>query len=81
MNEELSRWKLVVEDVFHAPRNSALLCVMVGNEVQILGLAVVTIFFTALGFMSSASCGTLLTGMLVFYMILGIAAGYATIRL
>ncbi|KAF8407203.1 hypothetical protein HHK36_006330 [Tetracentron sinense] len=81
MNEELSGWKLVVGDVFRAPSNPALLCIMVGDGVQILGMAVVTILFAALGFMSPASRGTLITGMLFFYMILGIAAGYVAIRL
>ncbi|KAL1819598.1 hypothetical protein ACET3Z_014467 [Daucus carota] len=81
MNEELSGWKLVVADVFRAPSNPTLLCVMVGDGVQILGMAVVTILFAALGFMSPASRGTLLTGMLFFYMFLGIAAGYVAVRL
>ncbi|KAI7748525.1 hypothetical protein M8C21_002712 [Ambrosia artemisiifolia] len=62
MNEELSGWKLVVADVFRAPSNPGLLCIMVGNGVQILGMAVVTIMFAALGFMSPASRGTLVTG-------------------
>ncbi|GFS41684.1 endomembrane protein 70 protein family [Actinidia rufa] len=81
MNEELSGWKLVVGDVFRAPSNPSLLCVMVGDGVQILGMAVVTILFAALGFMSPASRGTLVTGMLFFYMILGIAAGYVAVCL
>ncbi|KAJ0724343.1 putative nonaspanin (TM9SF) [Helianthus annuus] len=81
MNEELSGWKLVVSDVFRVPDCPALLCVMVGDGVQILGMAVVTILFAALGFMSPASRGTLLTGMLFFYMILGIAAGYVAVRM
>ncbi|KAJ0523736.1 putative nonaspanin (TM9SF) [Helianthus annuus] len=81
MNEELSGWKLVVSDVFRVPDHPALLCVMVGDGVQILGMAVVTILFAALGFMSPASRGTLLTGMLFFYMILGVAAGYVAVRM
>ncbi|XP_042494792.1 transmembrane 9 superfamily member 11 [Macadamia integrifolia] len=81
MNEELSGWKLVVGDVFRAPGHPALLCIMVGDGIQILGMAVVTILFAALGFMSPASRGTLITGMLFFYMILGIAAGYFAVRL
>ncbi|XP_019058257.1 PREDICTED: transmembrane 9 superfamily member 11-like [Tarenaya hassleriana] len=81
MNEELSGWKLVVGDVFRAPSNPSLLCVMVGDGVQILGMAVVTILFAALGFMSPASRGALIMGMLLFYMILGIAAGYVAVRL
>ncbi|KAG0486578.1 hypothetical protein HPP92_008673 [Vanilla planifolia] len=81
MNEELSGWKLVASDVFRAPSNATLLCVMVGDGVQILGMAVVTIMFAALGFMSPASRGALVTGMLFIYSVLGIAAGYAGVRL
>ncbi|XP_073010013.1 transmembrane 9 superfamily member 12-like [Typha latifolia] len=81
MNEELSGWKLVVGDVFREPSCSKLLCVMVGDGVQILGMAVVTIVFAALGFMSPASRGTLLTGMIILYLFLGIAAGYVGVRL
>ncbi|RRT40542.1 hypothetical protein B296_00045925 [Ensete ventricosum] len=81
MNEELSGWKLVVGDVFRAPSHPLLLCAMVGDGVQILGMAVVTILFAALGFMSPASRGTLITGMLFFYLILGIAAGYVAVRM
>lgn len=81
MNEELSGWKLVVGDVFRAPSYPSLLCVMVGDGIQLLGMGVVTIMFAALGFMSPASRGTLLTGMVFFYLILGIAAGYVAVRL
>ncbi|KAL9377042.1 hypothetical protein Peur_031162 [Populus x canadensis] len=81
MNEELSGWKLVVGDVFRAPTNAGLLCVMVGDGVQLLGMAVVTVMFAALGFMSPASRGTLIIGMILFYMILGISAGYVAVRL
>ncbi|KAJ9169891.1 hypothetical protein P3X46_018038 [Hevea brasiliensis] len=81
MNEELSGWKLVVGDVFREPDCSKLLCVMVGDGVQITGMAVVTIVFAALGFMSPASRGMLLTGMIILYLFLGIAAGYVSVRL
>ncbi|KAK9673297.1 hypothetical protein RND81_12G158600 [Saponaria officinalis] len=81
MVEELSGWKLVVGDVFRAPSHPMLLCVMVGDGVQLLGMGVVTIMFAALGFMSPASRGALLTGMVFFYLILGIAAGYVAVRL
>ncbi|KMZ72192.1 Transmembrane 9 superfamily protein member 2 [Zostera marina] len=81
MNEELSGWKLVVGDVFRSPAHPLLLCSMVGDGVQILGMAVVTILFAALGFMSPASRGTLITGMIFFYLVLGILAGYVAVRL
>ncbi|XLR36730.1 hypothetical protein S83_021390 [Arachis hypogaea] len=76
MNEELSGWKLVVGDVFREPEHATLLCVMVGDGVQILGMAAVTIVFAAFGFMSPASRGMLLTGMIILYLFLGIGAGY-----
>ncbi|CAN1127930.1 Transmembrane 9 superfamily member 12 [Linum perenne] len=81
MNEELSGWKLVVGDVFREPDHSKLLCVMIGDGVQITGMAGVTIIFAAFGFMSPASRGMLLTGMIILYLFLGIAAGYAAVRL
>lgn len=81
MNEELSGWKLVVGDVFRPPTNSGLLCIMVGDGVQITGMAVVTILFAALGFMSPASRGMLLTGMVFLYLFLGVVAGYTAARL
>ncbi|KAE8673078.1 Transmembrane 9 superfamily member 11 [Hibiscus syriacus] len=81
MSEELSGWKLVAGDVFREPKHSKLLCVMIGDGVQITGMAIVTIVFAALGFMSPASRGMLLTGMIVLYLFLGIAAGYVAVRL
>lgn len=81
MNEELSGWKLVVGDVFREPNCSKLLCIMVGDGIQIAGMAIVTIVFAALGFMSPASRGMLLTGMILLYLFLGIAAGYVGVRL
>uniref|UniRef100_A0A5B7BNW7 Transmembrane 9 superfamily member n=1 Tax=Davidia involucrata TaxID=16924 RepID=A0A5B7BNW7_DAVIN len=81
MNEELSGWKLVVGDVFRAPENPKLLCIMVADGLRILGMAVETIFFAALGFMSPASRGALLMGMLFFYMLFGVLAGYLTVWL
>lgn len=81
MNEELSGWKLVVGDVFREPDHSKLLCVMVGDGVQITGMSVVTIIFAAFGFMSPASRGNLLTGMIILYLFLGIIAGYVAVRM
>ncbi|XP_057466488.1 transmembrane 9 superfamily member 12-like [Actinidia eriantha] len=81
MNEELSGWKLVVGDVFREPNHSKLLCVMIGDGVRITGMAIVTIVFAALGFMSPASRGMLLTGMIILYLFLGTIAGYVAVRL
>ncbi|KAF5948581.1 hypothetical protein HYC85_014538 [Camellia sinensis] len=81
MNEELSGWKLVVGDVFREPNHSKLLYVMIGDGVQISRMAIVTIVFVAFGFISPASRGMLLTGMIILYLFLGTFAGYAGVRL
>jgi transmembrane 9 superfamily protein 2/4 len=81
MTEELSGWKLVVGDVFRAPECPQILCITIGDGVQILAMAVVTIFCAALGFMSPASRGMLLTGMVLLYLFLGSVAGYVASRL
>ncbi|XP_038703405.1 transmembrane 9 superfamily member 12-like [Tripterygium wilfordii] len=82
LSEELSGWKLVVGDVFREPECSKLLCVMVADGVQIVGMAVITIVFAALGFMSPASPrGMLLTGMIILFLLLGIIAGYVGVRM
>ena len=71
MNEELSGWKLVVGHVFREPVFLKPLCVMIGDQVQITGLALVTFVFAAPGFMSPASRGMLLTGMIILYLFPG----------
>ncbi|XP_024366740.1 transmembrane 9 superfamily member 12 [Physcomitrium patens] len=81
MTEELSGWKLVVGDVFRAPGSPQILCITIGDGVQILAMGVVTIFCAALGFMSPASRGMLLTGMVLLYLFLGSVAGYVASRL
>ncbi|XP_066388865.1 transmembrane 9 superfamily member 11-like [Miscanthus floridulus] len=79
--DELAGWKLVAGDVFREPSHPVLLCVLVGDGVRILGMGVVTIVFAALGFMSPACRGALVTGMLCFYLVLGVAAGYTAVSL
>ncbi|KAL7186042.1 hypothetical protein ACSBR2_027906 [Camellia fascicularis] len=81
MNEQLSGWRFVVSDVFREPNHSKLLCVMIGGGVQITGMAVVTVVLAAFGFMSPASRGMLLTGLIIFYLFLGTLGGYAGVRL
>eukprot|EP00475_Leptophrys_vorax_P002615 TRINITY_DN11474_c0_g3_i1.p2 TRINITY_DN11474_c0_g3~~TRINITY_DN11474_c0_g3_i1.p2 ORF type:complete len:300 (+),score=28.48 TRINITY_DN11474_c0_g3_i1:39-902(+) len=44
-------------------------------------MATITIFFAALGFMSPASRGALLMGVVFLYLLLGVAAGYVAARL
>jgi len=52
MSDGLSRSKLFLEDAFRESSCSKILCIMVGTGIQIAGLAIVTILFAALCFMS-----------------------------
>ena len=74
-------WKLVHGDVFRTPSRSLLLSVLTGNGAQLLGMSVVTLVLALFGFLSPASRGALMTVALVFYVLLGSLAGFASARL
>ena len=76
-----SGWKLVHGDVFRKPERAGLLSVFVGSGVQLIGMTSVTILFAALGFLSPANRGSLLTALIVTFVLLGSANGYVTARL
>ena len=68
-------------DVFRAPTNSALLAVYVGTGSQLLGMALVTMVFAVLGFLSPANRGGLMTAMLLLFAFMGLVGGYFSARL
>ncbi|PNW74488.1 hypothetical protein CHLRE_12g494350v5 [Chlamydomonas reinhardtii] len=78
-SREEAGWKLVAGDVFRPPANSASLAVRVGTGVQILAASLVTLVLAALGFLSPAARGALLTvGILCFVCLAGLA-GFAAV--
>ena len=76
-----SGWKMVSGDIFRAPVDSLSLAVHVGSGVQIMMSATVTLIFAALGFLSPASRGSLLTAALIMYLLMSAAAGFASVWL
>mmetsp|Transcript_1088 Transcript_1088/g.3258 ORF Transcript_1088/g.3258 Transcript_1088/m.3258 type:complete len:662 (+) Transcript_1088:300-2285(+) len=72
-------WKLVMGDVFRPPPASMALCVNVGTGVQILLCSAVTTIFAALGFLSPASRGALLSTCIGMYILLSVVAGYTAV--
>ncbi|CAH0380589.1 unnamed protein product [Bemisia tabaci] len=74
-------WKLVHGDVFRPPRKGMLLSVFVGSGIQVLFMALVTLAFACLGFLSPANRGALMTCALILYVCLGTPAGYVSARL
>lgn len=79
--KEEAGWKMVSGDVFRAPRRPVMLAVRVGSGVQINCTCAVTLLFAVVGFLSPASRGSLLTALLVLYLLLAIAAGFAGVWL
>mmetsp|Transcript_19651 Transcript_19651/g.38394 ORF Transcript_19651/g.38394 Transcript_19651/m.38394 type:complete len:657 (+) Transcript_19651:247-2217(+) len=75
-----SGWKLVHGDVLRPPTAPMLFAVTVGTGIQVLGMAVATIVFAAVGFLSPAYRGSLMTGLLLLFIFMGIAAGYFSAR-
>eukprot|EP00899_Mesostigma_viride_P015025 jgi/Mesvir1/23523/Mv18227-RA.2 len=75
-SREDSGWKLLVGDVFRAPAHGQLLCSLVGSGVQVFAMFVITVFFAALGFMSPASRGTLLSFMVVLFLLMSLCGSY-----
>eukprot|EP00742_Colponemidia_sp_Colp-10_P000929 GILJ01001007.1.p1 GENE.GILJ01001007.1~~GILJ01001007.1.p1 ORF type:complete len:642 (+),score=115.94 GILJ01001007.1:20-1945(+) len=79
--QEETGWKLVHGDVFRPPVHPLLLSVYVGSGVQCFAMAVSTLFFAVLGFLSPANRGGLLLAMLLLFVFMGVFAGYYSARL
>jgi len=79
---EESGWKLVHADVFRPPSTYPMaFCVMVGSGAQIGFCMFFTVGLAAVGFLSPARRGSLMTATLIFYMLCGSLAGYVSSRL
>lgn len=77
-----SGWKLIHADVFRPPDNYPMLfCVCCGGGVQLILTVFITICFSAIGFLNPARRGSLMNGILSFYVLTGILAGYVSSRL
>jgi len=80
--EDESGWKLIHADVFRPPQNHPMLfCVCCGGGVQLILTIFVTIVFSAIGFLNPARRGSLVNGILSFYVLTGILSGYVSSRL
>ncbi|XP_004288944.1 PREDICTED: transmembrane 9 superfamily member 7-like [Fragaria vesca subsp. vesca] len=79
--QELLGWKVVHGDVFRTPHNATLLCVCVGNGVQLFGMMLTAIIFGLLGFLSPSNRGGLITAMVLLWMFMGLFGGYYSARL
>jgi transmembrane 9 superfamily protein 2/4 len=74
-------WKIVHKEVFRAPSKRWLLAAFAGTGTQLYGCTWTVIIFACLGFLSPANRGSLFTAMLIFFVFLGMYAGYTSARL
>ncbi|KAL7581193.1 hypothetical protein ACA910_005979 [Epithemia clementina (nom. ined.)] len=80
--EDEKGWKLVHADVFRPPQEQPMLyCVFLGSGAQLLVTVLFAIVLSAVGFLSPARRGSLMTAFLVVYMLSGVFAGYISSRL
>lgn len=80
--QDESGWKLIHADVFRPPDNHPMLfCVCCGGGVQLILTVFTTICFSAIGFLNPARRGSLMNGILAFYVLTGIISGYVSSRL
>lgn len=78
--QEETGWKLVHGDVFRKPVNPLLFSALVGTGVQVFAMSLLTLLFAALGFLSPANRGALMTTLLLLFVFMGIFGGYYSAR-
>merc|ERR1719150_2719074 len=80
LQQEETGWKLVHGDVFRTPSNPSLFSCVIGTGVQVFAMSLLTLIFAALGFLSPANRGALMTTLLLLFVFMGIFAGYFSAR-
>jgi transmembrane 9 superfamily protein 2/4 len=79
--KEESGWKLIHGDVFRPPaRWPMLFSIAVGTSTQLFGMAVFTLAFAAIGFLSPANRGSLMIALVSLFVLMGTVAGYSAAR-
>ena len=73
---EETGWKLVHGDIFRSPNNCNLFCIIIGTGTQVFIMSLLTLIFAALGFLSPANRGSLMTTLLLLYIFMSILNGY-----
>ncbi|EPY27416.1 endosomal integral membrane protein [Strigomonas culicis] len=74
--QEETGWKLIHADVFRPPNRATSLAVLAGNGYQILGMCGGVFVLAVLGFLSPSRRGSLMTAVLVLFVVMSIVSGY-----
>jgi len=79
--KEETGWKLVHADVFRPPSLSPLaFSAVVGTGTQLAAMTALTLAFAVAGLLSPANRGSLITALLMLFVFMGAAGGYASAR-
>mmetsp|Transcript_8343 Transcript_8343/g.21958 ORF Transcript_8343/g.21958 Transcript_8343/m.21958 type:complete len:642 (+) Transcript_8343:42-1967(+) len=79
--QDESGWKLVHGDVFRPPRYPEVLATMLGTGAQLLSMVFVVLVFAALGFLSPANRGGLLSAMCYCWVFCSTIGGFVASRM
>eukprot|EP00560_Eucampia_antarctica_P001193 CAMPEP_0197833196 /NCGR_PEP_ID=MMETSP1437-20131217/18162_1 /TAXON_ID=49252 ORGANISM="Eucampia antarctica, Strain CCMP1452" /NCGR_SAMPLE_ID=MMETSP1437 /ASSEMBLY_ACC=CAM_ASM_001096 /LENGTH=510 /DNA_ID=CAMNT_0043437101 /DNA_START=216 /DNA_END=1745 /DNA_ORIENTATION=+ len=74
-------WKLLHADVFRPPAYPMMIAIATGTGVQISCMTLITVIFSAVGFIHPSNRGALLMAILLLYVLMGSVNGYITARL
>lgn len=78
--QEDSGWKQLSRDVFRPPKHALFLSVLVGTGVQVASMCFLTLICACLGFMDQDKRGSIVTTILLFYILVGFFAGFYSAR-
>ncbi len=73
-------WKAVGNDVFRRPGYRMLIAALIGSGVQLATMALYTLVFAVIGFLTPEKRGSLLMIMIFLYVFMGVFAGYFSAR-
>jgi transmembrane 9 superfamily protein 2/4 len=81
LDVEETGWKLVHGDVFRPPARGELLSVLTGTGIQFLGTGIFTLIVAVMGLLSPSNHGSVITAILVLFVLMGSLAGFVSTRL
>lgn len=78
--DDVTGWKLLHGDVFRPPQKSGLLAVCVGSGAQVFVMTACTLVLALMGLLSPANRGSLLSALIMLFVLASVVAGYVSAR-
>ena len=74
-------WKQVCNDVFRRPINTMMLCTLTGTGIQLFMMVFISLLISIIGILRPESRSSLITFMLIDFVLMGILGGYVSSRM